>query len=403
MNTTTKERTQEHVAQPAQSKGEVATQKPTSPVSILRQQMEKQKPEFEMVLPPGVTVDRFVRTIMTAVQADPDLLLADRTTLLQAAMQAAQDGLLPDKREGAFVIYNTKVKIDGKEVWIKAVQWMPMVRGIIKKAREGGEISKLAARVVYEHDEFEYVLGDDERIEHKPTMGYRGNLVACYSIAKMKDGEFEREVMTKEDVEAVRSASRSKNGPWTGPFESEMWKKSVIRRLLKRLPMTPILEQIINRDDNQYEFKDQRGINWQARPAIDAPPPPKRTDFIESKVNDPHGAEDVDAEEEDHTGVDRPANPGIGIDEREPGDNDDGGMKLVTPPPSESNIEGCDQATLQAYIRAAKQFDSAKALNNWFNTTFTEEAKKFGLTDDQIAAVGIARDARLKELTRAPA
>lgn len=65
--------------------------------------------------------------------------------------------------------------------------------------------------------------------------------------------------------------------------------------------------------------------------------------------------------------------------------------------------EGCDQATLQAYIRAAKQFDSAKALNNWFNTTFTAEAKKFGLTDDQIAAVGIARDARLKELTRAPA
>lgn len=388
MNTTTKERTKEQVAQPAQSKGEVATQKPPSPVAVLRQQMEKQKPEFEMVLPPGVTVDRFVRTIMTAVQADPDLLLADRTTLLQAAMQAAQDGLLPDKREGAFVIYNTKVKIDGKEVWIKAVQWMPMVRGIIKKAREGGEISKLAARVVYEHDEFEYVLGDDERIEHKPTMGSRGNLVACYSIAKMKDGEFEREVMTKEDVEAVRSASRSKNGPWTGPFESEMWKKSVIRRLLKRLPMTPILEQIINRDESHYDFKDQRGVNWHARPALDAPPPPKRSDFTEEGQRGREEAEDIDAQEEDHAGVrtDEDASDAEG----EPGSD-------------EPENEDASIAYTQEALKAISGFAKAGAINTWFDTEFVTKAKRLGLSEAQVEIVTNHKTARVNELTRAPA
>lgn len=393
MNTTTKERTQERVAQPAESKGEVATQeRRASPAEILRQQMERQKPEFELVLPPGVSVDRFVRTIMTAVQADPDLMEADRKTLLQSAMQAAQDGLLPDKREGAFVIYNTKIKVDGKEAWIKAVQWMPMIRGIIKKAREGGEIATLSARVVYENDEFEYVLGDDERIEHKPTMGSRGNLVACYAIAKMKDGEVEREVMTSEDVAAVRSASRSKGGPWSGPFESEMWRKTVIRRLLKRLPMSTILEQIINRDDNQYEFKDQRGINWQARPAIDAPPPPKRTDFIESKVNDPHGAEDIDAEEEDHAGVsgnDAPADD-AGATEREPGEDDADGS------------EDAAIAYTQEAIRQIGAFKSANAINTWFDTQFVNEAKKKGLSEAQFTVVEQRKIARVRELSDAP-
>lgn len=386
MNTTTKERTQEQVAQPAQSKGEVATQKPQSPVAVLRQQMEKQKPEFEMVLPPGVTVDRFVRTIMTAVQADPDLLQADRTTLLQAAMQAAQDGLLPDKREGAFVIYNVK---NGNE-WTKAVQWMPMIRGIIKKAREGGEIATLSARVVYEHDEFEYVLGDDERIEHKPTMGSRGKLVACYAIAKMKDGEVEREVMTTEDVSAVRSASRSKNGPWNGPFESEMWRKTVIRRLLKRLPMSSILEQIINRDESHYDFKDQRGVNWHARPALDAPPPPKRSDFTDEGQRGREEAEDIDAEEEDHAsepqGAGAPVDPDAGT---EPGSD-------------EPENEDAAIAYTQEALKAISGFAKAGAINTWFDTEFATKAKANGLSEAQIAVVEGHKNARVAELTKAP-
>ena len=284
--TATREREGTIQAQPEDSKGALTQQperKPPSPAEVLRDQMERQKPEFELVLPPGVTVDRFVRTIMTAVQADPDLMDADRKSLLQSAMQAAQDGLLPDKREGAFVIYKTKVKIDNREEWIKKVQWMPMIRGIIKTARKGGEISTLSARVVYENDVFEYILGDEERITHEPTLKDRGKMIACYAIAKMNDSEREREVMSAEDVMAVKGASKSSTGPWTGPFESEMWRKTVIRRLLKRLPMSTELERIISRDDSQYDFKDNIGNRFQQRESITAPsaPAPRREDFAE--------------------------------------------------------------------------------------------------------------------------
>lgn len=52
---------------------------------------------------------------------------------------------------------------------------------------------------------FDYELGDDERIIHKPLLlGDRGKQIAVYAIAKTKDGGIYREVMTINEVEKVR-------------------------------------------------------------------------------------------------------------------------------------------------------------------------------------------------------
>jgi recombination protein RecT len=394
MNTKTAERT-EQVAGLAQSAGDVAVRREKSPAEVLREQMEKQKPEFDLVLPPGVTVDRFVRTIMTAVQADPALMDADRKSLLQSAMQAAQDGLLPDKREGAFVIYNTKVKQDGKEIWINKVQWMPMIRGVIKKAREGGEIATLSARVVYANDEFEYVLGDDERIVHKPTMEARGKIVACYAIAQMKDGEREREVMTADDVAAVRSASKSKSGPWAGPFEAEMWRKSVLRRLIKRLPMTPILEQIINRDESHYDFKDGNGTRWQPRQQLDAPAAPTRAQFQQpdgqQQIAD--AAEDAEIIEDD---------PHACVNEESP--QEPAGEQEEAPPSDANDLDDDAMEIAVAFTREAlgalSEFKTANAINNWHDTTFIPKATELRLSEAQISIVDGKRKERLAALKK---
>lgn len=423
--TATRER--EQVAQNAESKGELTTERKKTPAEVLRDQMERQKPEFEVVLPPGVTVDRFVRTIMTAVQADPVLMDADRKSLMQSAMQAAQDGLLPDEREGAFVIYKTKGGAD----WIDKVQWMPMIRGIIKKAREGGEIATLSARVVYEHDEFEYVLGDEEAIIHKPTLDERGKMIACYAIAKMSDGEREREVMSAEDVLAVKGASKSKTGPWTGPFESEMWRKTVTRRLLKRLPMSTELERIISRDDSQYDFKDGMP-NRMPREVMSAPsaPAPRREDFtehvtieataetgpsdiadtIETAINSAPDAVELsaiwatatrdgdlnaikDADPERHARICQTYNAlheafaqAVNADDEQQDTSDD---------PAEDDIEA---AVEYMGLAAAKieGFTNAKALINWFNTEFKAEAEKHHLSPGQIENIARARDQKIK-------
>jgi phage RecT family recombinase len=222
------------------------------PIDQIRRQLEKMSAEFEVALPQHIPVDRFKRVAITAINQNPELLGADRKSLFAACMRAAQDGLLPDGREGAFVVYKNKVKNEetGKDSWIPSVQWMPMVYGIIKKLRQG-QIIKVTAYEVYERDEFEYLLGDDESIYHKPYVGKDapGEVIAAYAVATFKDGHVERRVMPRWQIDKVRQASKAPNSPaWVNWF-GEMSCKAVLRRLSKYLPMPTELEDMLNRAD----------------------------------------------------------------------------------------------------------------------------------------------------------
>ena len=143
--------------------------KPGNALVETRRDIEAMTTEFAKALPRQMPSERFVRTVNTAIQLNPDLAAADRRSLMAACMKAAQDGLLPDGREGALVIYNTKTKVqeNGREVerWVKNVQWSPMVAGLMKKARNSGEIAGISASVVFRHDHFKLVKGDDERFD----------------------------------------------------------------------------------------------------------------------------------------------------------------------------------------------------------------------------------------------
>lgn len=219
----------------------------------IRNTLTKLQPEFQAALPGQIPVERFIRTTMTAIQMNPELLSADRRSLLGACMKAAQDGLMLDGRESAAVIFRSK---DGPKV-----QYMPMLGGILKKIRNSGELACISANVVYEKDDFEYELGDNEAIRHKPSLlDDRGRPIAVYAIAKTKDGAIYREVMSVYEVERVRAASRAKDsGPWV-QWWSEMARKTVIRRISKRLPSSADVEQVFENDNEQYEFHRERNV-----------------------------------------------------------------------------------------------------------------------------------------------
>ena len=219
----------------------VAKNEQANPLLLVRRDIDRMAPEFAAALPQHIPLDRFKRVALTAINKNPDLLKAEPRALMGAFTLAAQDGLLPDGREGAIVMFGA------------TPQWMPMVYGIIKKMRNSGELASISAHAVYQKDRFKYVLGDDERIEHEPTLSEdRGPMVAVYATAKLKDGTVQREVMLRADVEKVRSASRTKNGgPWKDWYE-EMARKTVVRRLAKYLPMSTEVEQVLRRDDALY-------------------------------------------------------------------------------------------------------------------------------------------------------
>lgn len=214
-----------------------------TPFAAFRQEFSSQRKSIEAVLPPGVDIERFMRTTLTAIQAKPDLLLADRKTLLLSCISAAKDGLLPDGREAALNVYSTKVKVWSErmqrdvEEYIQAVQYLPMVRGIVKIMYECG-VRKINAAAVYREDHFKFLRGDDERIEHEPTEANDpGPIRAAYVIFTLGNGEVHREVMMARDIDKVRLCAKTQN-VWS-KWPDQMAIKSVIKRAAKLLPWEP--------------------------------------------------------------------------------------------------------------------------------------------------------------------
>lgn len=209
----------------------------TNAVAEVRHQLDSMQTQFEAVLPKHIPVERFGRVVLTAIQTNPDLLNVERRSLWNACMRAAQDGLLPDGREGALVVYKTKA------------QWLPMIAGIRKKVRNSGEIATWDVHVVHERDFFDYQLGDNPKIEHRPVRGERGPIIAAYSVALLKSGERSREVMWVDEIHEIRQRSKAgSSGPWHTDF-GEMCKKTVAKRHAKVLPMSTDLDDLLRRDD----------------------------------------------------------------------------------------------------------------------------------------------------------
>ncbi|HBB1586799.1 TPA: recombination protein RecT, partial [Escherichia coli] len=72
-----------------------------------------------------------------------------------------------------------------------------------------------------------------------------------YAVARLKDGGTQFEVMTRKQIELVRSLSKAgNNGPWVTHWE-EMAKKTAIRRLFKYLPVSIEIQRAVSMDEKE--------------------------------------------------------------------------------------------------------------------------------------------------------
>jgi recombination protein RecT len=161
-----------------------AAEQKVSVVDLATIEIIGMRAEFEKMLGGALGVERFERAVLTAIHRDPELLEYPKETLIAAALKAAQDRLLPDGREGAFLVrWNSKTKR-------KEVTWQPMIYGIIKVAKQYAGVRSLACEIVYHGEPFRILLGDEMRIEHEriPEKVENGKEVGCYAIATFPDG-----------------------------------------------------------------------------------------------------------------------------------------------------------------------------------------------------------------------
>lgn len=95
-----------------------------SAIEIFRQELNRMNNEIVSALPSYISVQYFCRVIQTAVNTNPELLNCNRKSFWQSAIKCATDGLLPDGREAAFVIFKNNV------------QYIPMYQGDFKANQE---------------------------------------------------------------------------------------------------------------------------------------------------------------------------------------------------------------------------------------------------------------------------
>lgn len=236
------------------------------------------------ILPNGMKPERFEAVTLQAIAKNPDLANADPTSIVLAVLEAAQLGLEPtgSLSRAWLVTYG------------KQAQLMIGYQGLVDLARRSGEVSKVSSRVVYEGDDFAVTYGTTEGIHHIPMLETSDptKITHVYAIATLRTGDTVFDVMTKAQVDAIRARSRSGNkGPWVSDF-GEMARKTVVRRLVKSLPLTAEAIEAIERDtEREYAnveheatgsrtatVKDAIRARLTAGTPVDAPGPDENPD-----------------------------------------------------------------------------------------------------------------------------
>jgi recombination protein RecT len=111
----------------------------------------------------------------------------------------------------------------------------------MKLALQSGEVTSIRAVLVYENDDFQVIEGLKPDIIHKPARGERGALTHAYCVWKLRSqAEPQFEVMDRQQIIRVKARSPSGSvgsGPWKTD-EEEMWRKTVVRRASKYMPIS---------------------------------------------------------------------------------------------------------------------------------------------------------------------
>jgi recombination protein RecT len=227
------------------AKQQVATQPKSEsrPIDLFKASLDRAAPMILNMLPAHMRNEagreKFIAMVVTAVAYSDKLLTCTPHSLLRATAEAAELGLS---------LNQALKEADILPVWSPngtVAQMRPRYMGLLKLARQSGEMKEIYAHEVRDGDEFDYAYGLDKKLHHKPG-SKRGKLTHVYCVWETKDGVKSFEVLDEERVLKSRdksegwkafAAGKIKSTPWKDD-EAEMWRKTAVRAASKYMPMS---------------------------------------------------------------------------------------------------------------------------------------------------------------------
>ena len=193
-----------------------------------------------------INTSYFMECITQAFNKTPKLndKSIDRRSVVFAVMECAKLGLVPDGKQCAIVPYKSKA------VFILGYQ------GVVDLAYQSGAVRSIWAENVYKGDEFSWQRGLEPKIHHIPKgeTSDQAEITHTYAVAKLNNGEIVFEVLTREQVEKIRSVSPARSdGPWVKWWD-QMAKGKTVKRLDTYLPSTPNMKRA--KEIDEVELRD---------------------------------------------------------------------------------------------------------------------------------------------------
>jgi recombination protein RecT len=225
-----------------------------SPYRKIEAYLVKMKPQLEMALPKDFDADRLTRIALTTFKMNPKLLDASVESLIGAVLQSAQLGLMPNLLGSCYFI-----PYHNKQTGETTVSFQIGYKGLIDLVYRSGNVLYVRANAVCENDEFKYRYGINEELDHVPAPKNRGNITHFYAYAKLKNGGHYFDVMTVDEINQIRDRhsqafqgakkyNNEKSSVWAMHYE-EMAKKTIIKRMIKYLPISVEVQNHIASDE----------------------------------------------------------------------------------------------------------------------------------------------------------
>lgn len=218
----------------------------------------------EAALPRNFNQTRFHQNCLYFLQTVPDLEKMEPWSVAYCLLRGALLNLDFANKECYAIPYNRK--LDNGQ-WVTELNFQTDYKGEIKIAKQFSvkPISEIYAKVVREGDVFEeLIINGRPSINFRPKPFNSGKILGAFAVCLYQDGSMIYETMSTEEIEHVKEvyAKKNKDGEFSKAWREspgEMYKKTVIRRLRKLIPIEfENYEQIeADEEGSGFEFKDE--------------------------------------------------------------------------------------------------------------------------------------------------
>ncbi|MDR2645664.1 MAG: recombinase RecT [Holosporaceae bacterium] len=201
---------------------------------------------IKSALPNGDGAEKFLMLARLEISRNDHFRICKGETVLGCLIKAASLGLYVNTGDAYLVPYKD------------TCQLQIGYQGMLKLLYRCG-MKFIKVNVVYSSDVFEFVDGSESMIKHIRAFGNRGEFMCAYCIAKFKEEQI-IEIMDKSEIDFIMKKSKGiqrPDSPWN-TFYDEMAKKTVIRRILKKMPQEKLDINAICalRDDDYFNRED---------------------------------------------------------------------------------------------------------------------------------------------------